>query len=158
MRCGKVDSTWWRERSKVKIFFSSAIFFPDISICFCLQNPGGMILKELCLLFLAFCDLHSMRCEEPAASPKKYEIEWRFILDMLQCHSLNLTFYELSPFPSDFSPFPPTMLLCNDLCRARDFTFSLLSACNEYVALYRYRMIKMLQNGSLKVFLHYIGN
>lgn len=101
---------------------------------------------------------YSMQCEEPAASPKKYEIEWRFILDVLQCHSLNLIFYELSPFSSDFPPFPPTMLLCNNLCRARDFTFSLLFACSEYVAPYRYRKINMLQNGSLKGFLHYITN
>lgn len=143
----------------MKILFSSAtFFFPDISICFHLQNPDGMILKELCLLFLAFCDLYSMQCEEPAASPKKYEREWRFILDVVQCHSLNLTFYELSPFPSDFPPFPPTMLLCSDLCRARDLIFSLFFACSEYVSLYRYRKINMLQNGSLKVFLHYTGN
>lgn len=42
----------------MKILLSSAtFFFPDISICFHLQNPDGMILKELCLLILAFRDL-----------------------------------------------------------------------------------------------------
>lgn len=117
-----------------------------------------MILKELCLLFLAFCDLYSMRCEEPAASPKKDGVEWRFILEVLQCHSLNLTVYEGSPSPSDLSPFPPTMFISNDLCKARDFTFSLLSACSAYVAPYRYSKINTLQNRSLKVFLCYTDN
>lgn len=90
--------------------------------------------------------------------PKKDGLEWRFILEVLQCHSLNLTVYEGSPSPSDLSPFPPTMFICNDLCRARDFTFSLLSACSAYVAPYRYSKINMLQNRSLKVFLCYTDN
>lgn len=91
---------------------------------------------------------YSMQCEGPAACPKNYEIEWRLILDVLQCHSLNLTFYELSPFSSDFPSLPPAMLLCNDLCRARDFTFSLFFTCSEYMSPYRHWKTNIFQNSS----------
>lgn len=92
-----------------------------------------------------------MQCEGPAAYPKNYEIECRLILDVLQCHSLNFTLYELSPFSSGFPPFSLTMLLCNDLCRARDFTFSHVFTCSEYIAPFRNRKTNMFRNSSSKV-------
>lgn len=55
----------------MKILHSSAtFFFPDIRICFLLQNPDGMILKELCLLFLAFSGLAPRGVKDLLLVPK----------------------------------------------------------------------------------------
>lgn len=124
---------WWesrlnlivREKQSENFVLFSNSFCSDISVCFSFGKSWWNDLERIMPVVLGILWSYSMQCEGPAACPKSYEIEWRLILDVLQCHSLNLRFYELSPFSSDFLPLPPTILLCNDLCRARDFTFSL---------------------------------
>lgn len=158
MRWGEVNSTWWWERSKVKVLFPSATIFFRYFNLFSFAKSWWNDLERIMPVVLGISWSYSMQCEGPAACPKNYEIEWRLILDVLQCHSLNLIFYELSPFSSDFPSLPPAMLLCNDLCRARDFTFSLFFTCGEYVSPYRHWKTNTFQNSSFKVFLHYITN
>lgn len=123
----QVGSTWWGERSKVKVLFSSVTFFfsPRYFNLVLFAKSWWNDLERIMPVVLGISWSYSMQREGPAACPKNYEIEWRLILDVFQRHSLNLTFYKLSPFSSDFPPFPPAMFLCNDLCGARDFTFSL---------------------------------
>lgn len=52
------------------LFIYFFFFFPDISMCFHLQNPDGMILKELCLFFLAFCNLTPCSVKDLLLIPK----------------------------------------------------------------------------------------
>lgn len=55
----------------MKILFSSATPFVQIfQSGFRLENPDGMILKELCMLFLAFCDLTPCSAKDLLLVPK----------------------------------------------------------------------------------------
>ena len=149
------------EQSENFVLFSNFFFFFFFKYfdLFLFAKSWWNDLERIMPVVLGISWLYSMQCEGPAACPKNYEIEWRLILDVLQSHSFNLTFYELSPLSSEFPPLPPAMLLCNDLCRARDFTFLLFFfffTCGEYMAPDSRRKTNMFQNSSFEVFLHYI--
>lgn len=120
------------EWSENFVLFSKFFFSSDIWICFLLQNPDGMILKELCLFFLAFSGLAPCGLKDLLLVPKikKLNGDWSWMCSSVIPQNLH---FELSPFSSDSHPPQHThMLICSDLCRVRNLTFSLFFTCREY--------------------------
>lgn len=113
-----------REEQSENFALFSNFFFSRYFNLFSFAKSWWNDLERVMPVDLGISWSYSMQCEGPAACPRNYEIEWRLILDVFQYHSLNLTFYELSPFSSD-SPHTHTQThACSDLCRTNDFTFT----------------------------------